>query len=135
MAPKVTTYKFSSPDGLDLSLDIYGPTKSFTSDPLPPALLFFHAGGLVAYNQKLLPPYLVQVCPERGWPLVSADYRLFPQVGGIEFFADTVAAYDFVVEKLLARKIIIAGASAGAFLSFLLGTMAEPTPTGSPEPL
>ena len=63
-----------------------------------------------------------QSCLLRGWPLVSADYRLFPQANGLEVLEDVMGAYDFAREKLPGifnigrgpiNSVIVAGSSAG----------------------
>jgi acetyl esterase/lipase len=54
------------------------------------------------------------------WPLVSASYRLLPQVDGEALLQDATAAYDFA-KKLgtngeeAERNVIAAGASAGRY--------------------
>lgn len=71
----------------------------------------------------MLAPHLVQSCIVRGWILVSADYRLLPQVQGEGLLQDVKAAYDFVRQKLMSRigmrgtpRVVVAGASAGEII-------------------
>lgn len=93
-----------------------------------PSIIFFHPGGLVAYDRKAVPPHIVQACMIRGWPLICPDHRLLPQVTAKELFQDVCDAYGFVREKMWEKlgfvekskgKIIVAGASAGMLQSLI----------------
>jgi acetyl esterase/lipase len=123
-----STHVFKTVDKLELKVDIY--TRSSDPNPTPsdperPVVLFLHGGGFVAFNRQHVPPHVVQSCLIRGWTLVSADYRLLPQVKGADILEDIKDAYNFVREKLpgiLAGRegrtgpienIIIVGQSAG----------------------
>jgi acetyl esterase/lipase len=56
--------------------------------------------------------------------LTSVDYRLLPQVDGLEILADVIAAWKFIFDSLASghpefildkEKVIVAGQSAGTF--------------------
>ena len=51
-------YAYAHHDGVALECDIYSDTD-FPQDA--PAFLYFHAGGLVGWNRRHVPPWLVQV--------------------------------------------------------------------------
>lgn len=118
------TFTFKSVESIDLKLDVYI-GKSAT--PKNPSVLFFHGGGLVSYDRKSIAPHIVQACLVRGWPLISADYRLLPQATADELLEDVCDAYRFVDKQMWPRlgmknerpdwgsrgKIIVAGTSAG----------------------
>lgn len=124
------TYKTLS-DGTPVLADIYIPfDPENTLGDNNPIVLFFHAGGLTAFNRKFIYPSLVQAVLKREWTLVSVDYRLLPQAMPEEIWDDVKDAYEFVVDKLpgvlhmasasrgkegsrKARRVIVAGASAG----------------------
>lgn len=127
--PSVQTHTFkTTSDGVSLSLDIYLPTSITSITVSSPAVLYFHAGGLVSFNRKFISPHFVQACLMRGWPLISADYRLLPQANGQDLLDDATDAYKFMIRKLgeiaksnnpstkkfdpWDRKIIVAGSSA-----------------------
>jgi len=100
--------------------------------PTAPVFLFFHSGGLVAGARNMIPPWLVQTCLSRQWPLVSASYRLLPQVDGAGLLADARVAYSFA-QQLKSdaqnpRKVIVGGASAGFFLAALVAHHLSPPP-------
>ena len=161
MASK-TSYVYKTVDSLSILLDIYTretdlSSKGYNVDT--PVVLFFHGGGMVSHDRRLLPPHIPQSCLLRGWPLVSADYRLFPQAHGLEILEDVMDSYAFVREKLPGilnigrgpmKNVIVAGSSAGMLLfslrklellkgprrvSCLSGWPPRPTSTTSTTPL
>jgi acetyl esterase/lipase len=101
--------------GFPLECDVY--TKDGTCSSDAPVFLFFHAGGLVAWGRDTIPPWLVQTCLDRGWPLISPSYRLLPQAGAAGLLADVSAAYGFAqkweTQGGTKRRVIVGGASAG----------------------
>lgn len=130
----ISTHTFKTFNNLELKLDIYlQPSNPIPFKPSDPVVLFIHGGGFVGFNRQHLPPHVVQSCLLRGWPLISADYRLLPQVHGRDVFEDLKDAYQFVREKAPAilagrelsseeckiEKIILVGQSAGIFISFI----------------
>jgi acetyl esterase/lipase len=120
-----STHTYKTVDSLDIKLDIYTRHADVSSNKYTvntPVVLFFHGGGIVSHDRRLLPPSVVQSALIRRWPLVSADYRLFPQVTGLEVLDDVKDAYAFVREKLPGilkagaspmKNVIVSGASAG----------------------
>jgi len=106
-----------------LKCDVYSSSPDYcssSSSTTTPVFLFFHAGGLVGWARDCVPPWLVQVCVERKWPLISASYRFLPQAGAQGLLEDVAAAYEFA--QRLGQKeggegdrrpVIVGGASAG----------------------
>jgi acetyl esterase/lipase len=129
MAPSVTvtTHPFKRiNDDLTLNLEIFQKTSSLDQslDPLRPVVLFLHGGGFVGFNREHVPPHVVQMALLRDWLLVSADYRLLPQVKGADIFDDVKDAYRFVREELVGllsqwkdrgvvENVVVIGQSAG----------------------
>ncbi|KAK0747171.1 Alpha/Beta hydrolase protein [Schizothecium vesticola] len=106
-----------------------------------PVVLFFHSGGLVGGSRSMIPPWLVQTCHTRKWPLLSPSYRLLPQASGRDLLLDALAAYTFASSFSRTpspRRIILAGASAGFLLPCLLAHNLPPPPfppsPSSPSP-
>jgi acetyl esterase/lipase len=98
-----------------------------------PVFLFFHSGGLTAGARNMVPPWLVQICFIRKWPLLSPSYRLLPQVSASGLLADVRAAYSFAQSlgnppPEAPRKVIVSGASAGFFLATLVAHHLTPPP-------
>lgn len=117
------TYTYATHD-ITLECDVYD-SESYAPDS--PVFLFFHSGGLVGGTRICIPPWLVQVCQQRQWTLVSPSYRLLPQAGGQGLLEDAPAAYGFTrswnaAGKASCRRVIVGGASAGEQI-FLPGTM------------
>lgn len=126
MASK-STHVYKTVGDLNLRVDVYTrksheETNAF--DPKQPVALFLHGGGWVAFDREHIPPHVIQSSLLRGWPLISADYRVLPQVKGADIFEDVKDAYSFVEEKvpgILAGKetedtienIILVGQSTG----------------------
>lgn len=112
---------------IPLECDIYD-APDYPKDG--PVFLFFHAGGLVAGLRSAIPPWLVQVCYQRQWPLVSASYRLLPQVDGGALLDDAHAAYNFArtLDGEAERPVVVGGASAGFFLAALIAHHVDPKP-------
>lgn len=81
-------------------------------------------------NREMVPVHIVQSCLKRGWPLISPDYDLLPQVKGESLVANMRDAYSLVRENLFSilngtgkegggevwENIVVAGSSAGIFL-------------------
>jgi acetyl esterase/lipase len=129
-----TTHTYAT-HGIPLECDVYarpGPLSSSPASPDSPVFLFFHAGGLVCCGRDRIPPWLVQVCLQRGWPLISASYRLMPQPGGAGLVEDVSAAYAFAQAYQApagkSRRVIVGGASAGFFMTTLVAHHCSPPP-------
>ena len=120
-----STFVYKTVDSLEIQLDIYTRDADLASKRYKidtPVILYFHGGGLVAHDRRLLPPHFVQSALGRGWPLISADYRLFPQANGLDILEDIMDAHKFILEKLPGvlnagtgpmKNVIVTGGSAG----------------------
>ncbi|KAH6989178.1 Alpha/Beta hydrolase protein [Ilyonectria sp. MPI-CAGE-AT-0026] len=115
--------------GMPIECDIY------TSSDYPedaPVFLYFHPGGLVDWGRDCLAPWLVQACAQRKWPLISASYRLMPQVGARGLLDDVTAAYKFAREwnapEGRERRVVVGGASGGFFTTTLIAHHCTPPP-------
>lgn len=98
-------------------LDVYVPTteKGFAT------VVWFHGGGLTG-GDKQIPNGL----KEKGFAVVGATYRLSPQAKSPEYVEDAAAAVAWVfanIEKYGGdrKKIFVSGASAGGYLTSLIG--------------
>lgn len=56
------TVIYAAREPFPLECDIYE-SLDWKSPNNSPAILFFHAGGMVAGARQCVPPWLVQVCP------------------------------------------------------------------------
>ncbi|KAI0107819.1 alpha/beta-hydrolase [Nemania sp. FL0031] len=112
---------------IPLECDVYSSPNypSYT-----PVFLFFHAGGLVGGARSCVPPWLVQLCIERQWPLISASYRLLPQATSSNVLEDIKAAYEFARKygNEGKRNVVVGGASAGFFCAAQVAHHLQPQP-------
>ncbi|KAL6863583.1 alpha/beta-hydrolase [Trichoderma novae-zelandiae] len=128
MVVRKTTQAYAT-HGIPLNCDIY------TQDDAPsdsPVFLYFHPGGLVDGNRDLIAPWLVQVCIQRKWPLISPSYRLLPQARGKGLLEDASATYGFAqtwdTQAGSKRKVIVGGASGGFFMAAIIAHSCHPKP-------
>ena len=107
------------PDGNPLHLaDLYLP-----EEPGFATFCFFHGGGMTHGSKdvmRLAGTYLAS----RGFGVVSADYRLLPEVAWPAFLEDAAAAVAWtrshIAEYGGSGKLYVGGNSAGAYLSMML---------------
>jgi acetyl esterase/lipase len=98
-------------------LDVYCPEgiRDFAT------VIWFHAGGL-KHGSRYVPGELMN----RGFAVVAVDYRLNPQVKAPAYIEDAAAATAWVFRNIeqyggSPDRIVIAGASAGGYLSTMVG--------------
>ncbi|WP_281635698.1 alpha/beta hydrolase [Flavobacterium marginilacus] len=98
-------------------LDIYYPknVKGFTT------VIWFHGGGLTS-GSKELPEGL----KDKGFCVVSVNYRLSPKVKTQKCIEDTAAAIAWTFKNIASyggdsSLILVSGHSAGAFLTLMVG--------------
>jgi acetyl esterase/lipase len=126
MEPKTVTYKLVG--SLEIKLNLYVPSISTSSLPI---LVWFHGGGLLQGSRSRVATHMVNGVSKYGFALVSADYRLAPQVTVAEILTDVQDCLKFVYDKLPKHtptgialdtsRIIVSGSSAGGYLSLLAG--------------
>jgi len=126
--PTPKTYVFKTIDGLDVPLDIYLPAdESLVSLPI---LVWFHGGGLLQGSKGRVAPHMLRAVDKYGLVLVSADYRLAPQVGlpGIlEDVRDAIKWTTMTLPTLLptgkldTARVCVSGSSAGGYIALLAG--------------
>jgi acetyl esterase/lipase len=98
-------------------LDVYYPRNSANFA----TVIWFHGGGLTG-GEKFIPEQL----KERGFGVVAVNYRLYPKAKCPQFIEDAAAAIAWVFAHIGeyggdADKIIVAGHSAGAYLTGMVG--------------
>ncbi|KAF7306156.1 hypothetical protein HMN09_00770900 [Mycena chlorophos] len=124
------TLVFAKVDGLELSVDVYIPSKASPTEKAP-ICLRFHGGGLVQGTRTSLSPHQLAAIETCNLCIVSADYRLAPQTRLPGILSDCKAAMEFVSSEGFAAatgdrvdvsKLVVSGSSAGGFLALLCGT-------------
>jgi acetyl esterase/lipase len=125
------THVYKTVGGLKIQADVYRPDNARPR----PVLVWLHGGALMMGSRKWVPPDLMTLCRSEGYCLVSADYRLAPQVKLPEIIADLKDFMRWVSEKgpglfhADASKVVVAGGSAGGYLTMMAGII-EPRPKG-----
>jgi acetyl esterase len=109
------------PTGLPLVVRIYRPANTDPSS-LPPALVYFHGGGLVAGSLDTHDPICRSLSNASGCVLLSVDYRLAPEYPFPAAIADgchaTVWAATHAQELGIdGHRLGVCGDSAGATLA------------------
>lgn len=136
MAPSPKTLTYKTIGALEIPLDVYLPDNASNV----PILLWFHGGGLLQGHRSKLAPHMLRSVEKYQHCLISADYRLAPQVGIQDIFEDVRDCVDFIrsrsgLSKALggegvvdAGRLAVSGSSAGGYLAFLTGLHCEPKP-------
>lgn len=126
---KTLTYK--TVGEVKIQADVY----QSGDQPNRPVVAWFHGGALVMGHRRDVPKQLLEYCQEQGFVLVSFDYRLIPQVKLPEVIEDLKDAVKWIrVEgpelfNADPRKLVVAGGSAGGYLTLMSGFAVEPPPT------
>ena len=100
-----------------------------------PVLVWIHGGALLMGSRSHVPGDLIQLCREEKIALVSIDYRLAPQVKLPDILQDVQDAFRWIRGKgaeearLDPTKLVVAGGSAGGYLTLMTGVCVEPRPT------
>ena len=126
-------------EGLEISFDLYLPPNA----KAVPILFWFHGGGLLQGHREKVAPHMLESISKYNHALISADYRLAPQVGVQDIFSDVNDCINFVrnPDGLAARlkdvgdtgaidttRIAVSGSSAGGYLALLAGLYVELKP-------
>nr|OQO22413.1 hypothetical protein B0A51_09821 [Rachicladosporium sp. CCFEE 5018] len=137
MSPRATTVTYKTVGKLDIPLDIYLPEQPTSP---PPVFLWFHGGGLLQGHRSKVPPHFLRSISKYNIALISADYRLAPQVGVQDIFEDVKDCIAFIRNqsglvkhldasaKIDTSRLAVSGSSAGGYLAFLAGLYVDPKP-------
>jgi acetyl esterase/lipase len=124
------TYLYKEADGLPIRADVY---RSEGKLPLP-VVVWIHGGALIQGSRSGVPRNLLDLCRAENFALVSIDYRLAPEVKLPAILDDVKDAFRWIhgagaqAAGLDARKLVVAGGSAGGYLTLMSGIAVEPRP-------
>jgi acetyl esterase/lipase len=102
-------------------LDVYRPTEAAKDGKPFVTVVWFHPGGLEGGSR-----YIPDQLRGKGLAVVPVDYRLSPKAKNPDYLEDAAAAVAWTIEHIAdyggdPDKVIVAGFSAGAYLSLMLG--------------
>lgn len=127
MTTKTQTYTYKTAS-VPIQLDVHYPTSP-SSTPLP-LLIWFHGGGLLQGHRAKVAQHHIRGAARHGYVLISADYRLCPQVGVAEVVEDVKDCLQWCATELSnqpglppvdPKRITVSGSSAGGYLALLAG--------------
>lgn len=132
--PSKQTFVYREVNGLDISLDLYLPPNPKSV----PVLLWFHGGGLLQGHREKVAPHMLESVTKYNHALISADYRLAPQVGVKDIFADLIYCVAFIchpdgpianlINAVDFTRLAVSCSSAGGYLALLAGLYLVPKP-------
>ncbi|CDU26006.1 uncharacterized protein SPSC_06177 [Sporisorium scitamineum] len=128
---RTITFEFAKRE-VPILLDLCLPDAT-SSEPLP-IFVWWHGGGLIQGARQAMAPHLKRAVDKYNIAVVSADYRLAPQVRVPDIQHDMEDCLAFVIDKLpqeLAAKgdaakldtdrIVLSGSSAGGWQCLMAG--------------
>lgn len=125
-----STVVFHQVDGHEILADVYRPKN----DELCPVIAWFHGGALINGNRERVNPSVLKLAEEKGYALVSFDYRLAPETKLPALISDIEAAFQWLANDgakqfhLDPQRIVAAGESAGGYLALVTGYRVSPRP-------
>ncbi|KAL1851754.1 hypothetical protein Daus18300_012439 [Diaporthe australafricana] len=157
MATTKHTFVYKTAGTVPIHLDVYLPSTPPSKDNADsskglPLLIWFHGGGLLQGNRDKVAPHHINGVTKHGYALISADYRLSPQVGVGEVLDDVKDCLAWSATELPRKlaeaasstttttaaplldttRIAVSGSSAGGYLALLAGLYTTTGP-GTPK--
>lgn len=127
----MTTVVYKTVGDVKLGADVYSPGL----DETHPVVVWIHGGALIVGSRSQVPKNILDLCTRERFVLVSLDYRLAPEVKLPEIAADIQDAFRWLRDQgpkpfhADTSRIVVAGGSAGGFLTMLSGVIIKPKPT------
>lgn len=124
------THTFKQVGELAIKADVTRPDDK----QIRPVVVWLHGGALIMGHRESVPKWLADACRERGYVLVSLDYRLAPETQLPEIIRDVEDGFTWIAEKgpqlfhADPARIAVVGGSAGGYLTLTSGFRAKPRP-------
>ncbi|KAI5479937.1 hypothetical protein MNV49_002227 [Pseudohyphozyma bogoriensis] len=127
------TFVYKTVGNVEIKADVFLPPTPSAS-PLP-ILLWYHGGGCLMSSRVGIAPHLRRSAAKYNFCVVSADYRLAPQVSLVDIVEDVVDAATWCRTKLSGlvgeykldtERLIVSGGSAGGYLALLAASPKHP---------
>ena len=117
---------WASPDGFDLTMDIYTP---LSGKPSYPVIVMFHGGGWLINDKSIMDQAAAYLATNSNYVVCNVNYRLLSDKGNTitlnEIVNDAFGAVLWVKSKISTYKgdstrVAVTGDSAGAHLSAMI---------------
>jgi len=129
-ADERTTYIYKTVGEVKIKADVYRPGGASAR----PVVVWIHGGALIMGHREGISAPVKKWAQEAGYVLVSIDYRLAPETPLPEIIHDVEDAFAWVRREgprlfaADAKKIAVAGGSAGGYLTLTAGYRVKPRP-------
>jgi len=127
---RVTTHTYKQVGDLKIKADVYTSGER----AMRPVLVWIHGGALIMGNREGIDGRLKQACLDKGYAVVSIDYRLAPETQMPAIIEDVEDAFRWIREKgpelfqANPEAIAVSGGSAGGYLTLVTGYRVKPRP-------
>lgn len=130
MSIEKKTYVYKTVGECKICADVY---KKQSND-IQPVILWLHGGALINGTRLGIQPSQLELYVNKGYTVVSADYRLAPEVKIDEIIKDIQDVYNWIrnegqeLFKADPDRIAVVGHSAGGYLTLMMGFCVTPRP-------
>lgn len=124
------TVAYRSIDGHDILADVY----RFDDEIVRPVIVWIHGGALIMGHREWIPSPIRELAGQKGYALVSIDYRLAPETKLPAIIDDIEAAFRWLAKDGARQfhfdpsRIVVSGGSAGGYLTLVTGYRVHPQP-------
>ncbi len=125
-----TTIAYRQVDGHEILADVYRPP----GDDVLPVIVWIHGGALIMGHREGIHSQVRALAEEKGYALVSIDYRLAPETKLPELIGDVEASFHWLGGEgakqfhLDPGRIVVVGGSAVGYLTLVTGYRVRPKP-------
>lgn len=125
-----TTAVYKRVENTDIRAVVYRPDD----EQVRPVVVWIHGGALINGHRDGISGRIRKYATDRGFALVSIDYRLAPETKLPEIIADVEDAFRWLRSKgaeefhLDKSRVAVTGGSAGGYLTFVTGHRVKPRP-------
>jgi len=128
---KRSTVVYKTVSDVEIHADVYRPDGSGKR----PVIAWFHGGALMMGSRRGVPRQLQELSQRENYLLVSFDYRLAPEAKIPQIIDDVRDGLNWIRRSgpelfdADPTRLVVAGASAGGYLTMMSGIAVDPPPT------